>query len=166
MPDPRPPFRACSNLPTSTRSLVLSALSLPVHAPPHCFPPNLISKLSSPWKASSKVLFWLRPSPFSPDLCAKYEHRTVSCALSNSCTNPFRIVFDDDDPFIVHTETKFILFADDSTAPSSLRLLLNVCACTDPHVPPTKIISLTFHPSFSPSAYPATFSRLLTRTSC
>ena len=48
------------------------------------------SKLSSPWKASSTVLFRLRPSPRSPDLCAKNEHRTVSCALSNSCTSPFR----------------------------------------------------------------------------
>jgi hypothetical protein len=37
----------------------------------------------------------------------------VSCALSNSCTSPFWTVF---------------LF--DLTTPSSLRLLLNVCACT------------------------------------
>ena len=29
------------------------------------------------------------------------------------------------------------------------RLLLNVCKCTDPHVPPTKMISLTVHPAFS-----------------
>jgi hypothetical protein len=71
----------------------------------------------------------------------------VSCALSNSCTSPFRTVF---------------LF--DSTTPSSLRLLLNVCACTDPHVPPTKTISLNFHPPCSPTEFPATFSRLLTRT--
>jgi hypothetical protein len=33
-------------------------------------------------------------------------------------------------------------------------------------VPPTKIISFIFHPLFSPSASSATFSRLLTRTSC
>ena len=59
------------------------------------------------------------PSFFVPDLCAKYEHKTVSCALSSSCTNPFRIAF-----------------RCDSTTPSSLRLLLNVCTCTDPHVPP------------------------------
>ena len=37
----------------------------------------------------------------------------MSCALSNSCTNPLRIVF------------RF-----DSTTPSSLILLLNVCTCT------------------------------------
>jgi len=52
------------------------------------------------------------------------------------------------------------------TTPSSLRLLLNVCTCTDPHVPPTKMISLTVHPAFSPFASFATVSRLLTRTSC
>jgi hypothetical protein len=33
-------------------------------------------------------------------------------------------------------------------------------------VPPTKIISFIFHPLFSLSASSATFSRLLTRTSC
>ncbi len=58
------------------------------------------------------------PSFFVPILCAKYEHRTVSCACSSSCTNPLRIVF------------RF-----DSTTPSSFRLSLNVCTCTDPHVP-------------------------------
>jgi hypothetical protein len=36
----------------------------------------------------------------------------------------------------------------------------------DPHVPPTKMISLTVHPALSPSASFATVSRLLTRTSC
>jgi hypothetical protein len=35
----------------------------------------------------------------------------------------------------------------------------------DPLVPPTKIINLIFHPPFSPSASPATFSRLRTRMS-
>ena len=30
------------------------------------------------------------------------------------------------------------MFRFDSTTPSSFRLLLNVCTCTDPHVPPTK----------------------------
>ena len=65
------------------------------------------------------------------------------------------------------TNTPFrILFRLDSTTPSSLRLLLNVCVCTEPHVPPTKIISFIFQPLFSPSASSATFSRLLTRTSC
>jgi hypothetical protein len=52
------------------------------------------------------------------------------------------------------------------STPSSLRLLLNVCAFTDPHVPLTKTISLILHPPFSPSTSPATLSRLLTRTSC
>jgi len=36
-----------------------------------------------------------------------------------------------------------------------LRLLLSVCACTDPHVSPTKILSLIFHQLFSPTASPA-----------
>ena len=71
-------------------------------------------------------------------LYTKYEHRTVSCALSNLCTSPF---------------LTFFLFY--STTPRSLRLLLSVCACTDPHVPPTKIISLIFHWLFSPTASPA-----------
>ena len=92
------------------------------------------SNLSSPWKTSSTLLLWPQPSLFVPDLCEKYEHKTVSCALSSLCTNPFRIAF------------RF-----DSITPSSLRLLLNVCTCTDPHVPPTKMISLTVHPALSPS---------------
>ena len=46
-----------------------------------------------------------------------------------------------------------IAFRSDSTTPSSLRLLLNVCKCTDPHVPSTKMISLTVHPALSPSAF-------------
>jgi hypothetical protein len=40
-------------------------------------------------------------------------------------------------------------------------LLLKVCVCTDPHVPPTKIISFIFHPLFSPSASSATLGLLL-----
>jgi len=43
-----------------------------------------------------------------------------------------------------------------------LRLSLRVCTCTYPLVPPTKIISLIFHPPFSPSASSATFLRLRT----
>ena len=50
-------------------------------------------KLSSPLKASSTVLSRFHLPPRSPDLWAKYEHRTVSCALSSSCTSPVRIVF-------------------------------------------------------------------------
>ncbi len=41
--------------------------------------------------------------------------KKAKSALSSSCTNPFPIAF------------RF-----DSTTPSSLRLLLNVCTCTDP----------------------------------
>jgi hypothetical protein len=109
----------------------------------------LLFVLAETKNSLSPYTLWVRSSFLLLILCAKYEHRTVSCALSNSYTSPFRTVF---------------LF--DSITPSSLRLLLSVCACTDPHVPPTKIISLIFHPLFSPTASPATFSRLLTRTSC
>jgi hypothetical protein len=42
------------------------------------------SQLSNPWNASSDVPPRFGQSLRSPDLCAKYEHRTVSCAFSNS----------------------------------------------------------------------------------
>ena len=86
-------FPSCSNMPPSTRSLVLSARSHPAHFPPHCSSPNLIQSCPALGKLLSTILFPLRPSPRSPDLCAKYEHRTVSCALSSSYTSPFQTVF-------------------------------------------------------------------------
>ena len=89
-------FPSCSNIPTSTRSLVLSTRSHPAHFPPHCSSPNLFQSCPALGKPLPQYFFGYDPhthSPHSPDLCVKYEHRTSSCALSNSCTNPFLIVF-------------------------------------------------------------------------
>jgi hypothetical protein len=118
---------------SSSRSLALSTHSPPVHVPSHCFPPVLI-------QICPVLERFLPPCSFDRNRQFSYplfvqnmnEHKTVSCALSSSCTNPLRIAF------------RF-----DSTTLSSLRLLLNVCTCTDPHVPPTKMISLTVHPALS-----------------
>jgi hypothetical protein len=107
------------------------------------------SKLPSPWNTSFPLPSWIRRSLRYPDLSSKYEHRTVSCAFSNSKARPFLITF---------------LF--DSMTWSSFILSLKVFTFTDPHVPPTKIISLIFQPPFSPSASLATLSRLLMRISC
>ena len=51
------------------------------------------SKLPSPWNISFPLPSWTWLSLRSPDLCAKYEHRTVSCAFSSSKTRPFLIAF-------------------------------------------------------------------------
>ncbi len=51
------------------------------------------SKLPSPWNTSFPLPFWIWRSLRSPDFCAKYEHRTVSCAFSNSKARPFLIAF-------------------------------------------------------------------------
>ena len=137
---------SCSNMPQST--FVHSSRSSSAHIRP-VTPLQISFKMVQHLKNFFNRTSLLHPSPHAPDLCAKYEHRTVSCAWSNSCTSPRRIMC--------------LL---DSRTPSSLRLLLNVCTCTDPHVPPTNITSLIFHPLFSPTASLATFSRLLTRMSC
>jgi hypothetical protein len=42
------------------------------------------SKLPSPWRTSFPLPSWIWRSLRSPHLCAKYEHRTVSCAFSTN----------------------------------------------------------------------------------
>ena len=91
---------SCFNLPTSTCSLALSTHSLPVHVPPHCFPPGLIQiypvlgKLLPPCSFGRSRRFSYpifvrnmstRPCPVH---CAKYEHKTVSRALHGSTCAP------------------------------------------------------------------------------
>ena len=91
---------SCSNLPTSICSLAPSTFSLPVHVPPHCFPPGLIQiypvlgKFLPPgsFDRNRRFLYPIfvrnmstRPCPVH---CAKYEHKTVSRALHGSTCAP------------------------------------------------------------------------------
>ena len=88
------------------------------------------SKLPSPWIAFFPSSPACRRSFLSPDRCAKYEHRTVSCAFSSSKAKPFLIAF---------------LF--DSMTCSSSMLSLKLFTFTDPHVPPTKMTKV-YLPTF------------------
>ena len=57
---------SCSNIPTSTRSRVISARSLPAHFPPHCSSPNLIQSCPALEKLLPPYFFGYDPHPAHP----------------------------------------------------------------------------------------------------
>ncbi len=133
---------------TSTNMLVLVACDLPFSSHASLFPPVFIR--------ICPVLGTLL-LPCSVDLC---PHLLCPPFVQNRSIGPYPV------HRVIHAPVLSViapLF--DYTTPSSFRLLLNVCTCTDPHAPPTNTINFTFHLSPSLSVFPATFSRLLISTS-
>ena len=117
--------------------------------------------------------YFIMPMPTSSPTCIVHEpliyspHRCPRAGLTQNCPilgipRPRYLL-----GFDIHFSLR-ISVRNTSIEPCLARIAIHRLdlSCTDPLVPPTKIISLIFHPPFSPSASPATLSMLLMRMSC
>jgi hypothetical protein len=75
------PTLKCHHQPPRQYTLLNEFLAHPLPRFSSCIPH---SRFPSPWITSSAAPPWFCHSFLSPDLCAKYKHRTVSCAFSSS----------------------------------------------------------------------------------